>query len=181
MFARLFRVRQGRSNVALENFTTEALRTAIEDDPILMIRALRETAPSPASVREAGQGRSGKDILEDVVGSDSLYPTVGPYWTPTCSSETLAPAVQPRSGRSEDWALMERPLGDPGQLTRYRNHLIRRSGRDGAECPADSVGFAVRVHPVAVMGKALGGGSIISEVSRTWLDFLSFLEGAERD
>jgi len=38
MFVRLFRYAKGDPNVALENFTTEALRTAIEDDPIPMIQ-----------------------------------------------------------------------------------------------------------------------------------------------
>ena len=50
---------------------------------------------------------------------------------------------------------------DPGQLARYRDHLARRTGRSGlSTAPAYPVGLAIRLHPVAAMGKALGGGSI---------------------
>jgi hypothetical protein len=182
MFVRLFRYAKGDPYVALENFTTEALRTAIEDDPTPMIRALRAARPpnSGEGCQESGLASAG-DLLEDVVGLtprtqvaipdtgtiDLILETsgtgrVGEIWV-----EVKTGAPETRSASPED----------PGQLTRYRDHLIRRSARGGVRSSLLTLSDSPFECTAWLSWARLWAAARSSpEVSRTWLDFLSFLK-----
>ena len=134
-FVRLFRYAKGDPNLALENFTTEALRTAIEDDPTPMIRALRQTVPAQLDRRcQEVATVTVRDLLENVVGDaphsdciagtgiiDLVLETTGTSRPAEIWVEVKTGAPETRSAHAED----------PGQLARYRDHLARRTGRSG--------------------------------------------------
>ena len=180
MFARLFRYAKGDPNVALENFTTEALRTAIEDDPTPMIRALRQTVPArpPDGRCQEGATAAIHDLLESVVG---LTPHTQVAITGTGvidlvleTTGTSLPAeiwVEVKTGAPETRSV---DADDPGQLARYRDHLARRSGPRTSlltlsDSPFDCTPWLSWARLWAVARSS-------PEVSRTWLDFLSFLK-----
>jgi hypothetical protein len=182
MFTRLFRYAKGDPNVALENFTTEALRTAIEDDPIPMIRALRQTAPPKpgGGCLEARLARV-QDLLEGVVGliphTQVSIPGTGTIDLLLEATGTSRPAeiwLEVKAGASETRSVDPE---DPGQLTRYRDHLVRSSSRDGirsslltlSDTAFDCTAWLSWARLWAVVRSS-------PEVSRTWLDLLSFLK-----
>ena len=126
MFSRLFRYAKGDPNVALENYTTEALRSAIEADPAPMLRALRGVVLSrhAPGCSDSGRDRLPADLIGDAVGlvprTQVAVPKVG----------TVDLVLELPGRPAEVWVEVKigapetiTGSGDPGQLTRYRQFI----------------------------------------------------------
>lgn len=175
MFVRLFRYAKGDPNLPLENFTTEALRSAIEDDPWPMARALRGVRPAvhePDCHEAAGILRP-EDLLN---GATGLVPRTQVVLRDVGTLDLVLDVVGPgRPGAV--WIEVKAGAGETnGQLRRYRSYIDARRDEslDRALCTLSATPYPCTAWlPWATLWMAVRTSP---DISQMWLDFLAFVK-----